>query len=34
MIMQMLPVAEEVDLALEEAKKTRDPTLLEGFKAI
>src|SRR5208283_4223713 len=31
MIMQLLPVAEEVDLALEEAKKTRDPILLEGL---
>ncbi len=31
MIMQLLPVAEKVDLALEEAKKTRDPILLEGL---
>jgi len=31
MIMQLLPVAEEVDLPLEEAKKTRDPILLEGL---
>ena len=31
MIMQLLPVAEEVDLALEEAKKTRGPILLEGL---
>ena len=34
MIMQLLPVAEEVDLALEEAKKTRDPTLLEGMEMV
>jgi molecular chaperone GrpE len=32
MIIQMLPVAEEVDLALEEAKKTRD--LLEGMEMV
>ena len=34
MIMQMLPVAEEIDLALEEARKTREPTLLEGMEMV
>ncbi len=34
MILQMLPVAEEVDLALEEAKKTKNPTLLEGMEMV
>jgi molecular chaperone GrpE len=34
MIMQILPVAEEVDLALEEAKKTSDPALLEGMEMV
>jgi molecular chaperone GrpE len=34
MIMQLLPVAEEVNLALEEAKKTRDPSLLEGMEMV
>ncbi len=34
MIIQILPVAEEVDLALEEAKKTSDPALLEGMEMV
>ena len=34
LIIQMLPVAEEVDLALEQAKKTRDPALLEGMEMV
>ena len=34
MIVQMLPVAEEIDLALEVAKKTGDPTLLEGIEMV
>ena len=34
MIMQILPIAEEVDLALQEAKKTSDPALLEGMKMV
>ena len=34
MITQMLPVAEEINLALEEAKKTRDPTLLQGMEMV
>jgi len=34
MIVQMLPVAEEVDLALEQAKKTGDPALLEGIEMV
>lgn len=33
-MMQILPVAEEVDLALEESKKTKDPTLLEGMEMV
>jgi molecular chaperone GrpE len=33
-IAKMLPIAEEVDLALEEAKKTKDPTLLEGWEMV
>jgi molecular chaperone GrpE len=34
MILRMLPVAEEVDLALEEAKKTKNPSLLEGMEMV
>jgi len=34
LIIQMLPVAEEVDLVLEQAKKTRDPALLEGMEMV
>jgi len=34
MILQMLPVVEEVDLALEEAKKMKEPTLLEGMEMV
>jgi molecular chaperone GrpE len=34
MIIQILPVAEEVDLALEESKKTKEPTLLEGMEMV
>ena len=34
MIVQMLPVAEEVDLALDEAKKTGDPAILEGMEMV
>ena len=34
MIMQLLPVAEEVNLALEEVKKKGDPSLLEGMEMV
>jgi molecular chaperone GrpE len=34
MIIQLLPIAEEVDLALEEAKKTKNSTLLEGMEMV
>lgn len=34
MIMQMLPVAEEFDLALAEAKKMMGPALLEGMEMV
>ena len=34
MILQMLPVVEEIDLALEEAKKMKEPTLLEGMEMV
>ena len=33
-ITKMLPIAEELHLALEEAKKTKDPTLLEGMEMV